>query len=267
MGVGVGPKQDTCKIERGKMRERTKCKGQGSKCRAGDKAAAGRPGVAMALVLLALVASACLGFGGFGATASFVDVSGLNERFTELNTRPDSLGGWGGRDTFRLRSPLWWVGGHGGGLVGDVTVGGGGAVTVCNFSADSLGVEFFGALAGFELGYRYEPIQYVWLRPCLDLGGGAWASYVHSHESFSQPNFSRWYYAWSADIRPAFEVMGKLPYRQGNLVGLYVKAGYRIPVHGPTWLGDDNPPDFGLAGFTLEFGLRFDKRPEGPFRI
>ncbi len=66
--------------------------------------------VASVVAAVAVGCATALGYGGFGVTALFADVSGLNERLTELNTRPDSLGGWGGTDTFRVRSPLWWVG-------------------------------------------------------------------------------------------------------------------------------------------------------------
>ncbi len=138
---------------------------------------------------------------------------------------------------------------------------------LCNVKADSLGVELFGVLPSFELGYVLEPIEYMWIRPCLGLGGGAWASYVHSHESFSQPNFGRWFYGWSAGLGPGLEVMGRVPYRRESFIGLYVKAGYDLALASGL-LGDEEPPDFRLGGFRLELGLRFDRRTqEGSFRM
>jgi len=199
-------------------------------------------------------------------TASFADLDGLNQRLTELNTG-DKPNGWKGNDTFRLSSPLWWIGGHGGGLVGNVTVGGGGAATMYNVSVDSIEARIYSVLPAFEVGYVYEPIEYLWVRPCLDIGGGVWASYVHSHESFSQPNFSRGYYSWTVGVTPALELMGRLRYSGNNIIGLYVKAGYFQPVYGPNWSGDADPPQFDLKGITVEAGLRFDRKSAGAFRI
>jgi len=215
------------------------------------------------LFLLAAAAafSLCAGYGGFGATASFTDVSDMNRVFTELNAE------WKGKDTFRMKSPVWWVGGHGAGLVDNITVGGGGAATYYNLRADSVEAEFFGARPSFELGYRIEPFEHGWLRPGLALSGTAWVCFVHSRESFSDPNFSRWFYAWNAGLMPFLEVMGRFRYRDDNAVGVFAKTGYLLPVHGPTWYGDANPPEFSPDGFTLEFGVRFESRPRGPLRI
>lgn len=197
--------------------------------------------------------SSCLGFGGFGATAGFADFAGLDERLTEHNRT------WGGRESFRSSTPLWWIGGHGAGLVGDVTLGGWGVATARGASADSLEASLLGLMGGFEVGYAYSPVEYCWVRPCLDLGIGLSTHYAHSVESFSQPNFSRWYLEMSTGFAPGLELMGRLRYREVNYIGLFVKGSYSLPVIGPVWFGDADPPEFSFKGFSLHLGLRFGK--------
>jgi len=213
-----------------------------------------------------LTVSLCSGFGGFGATGSFVDFEGLNQRFTKLN-RDQPPEGWGGKDSFCMRAPLLWIGGHGGGFVDDMTVGGHGAVTVFTARVDSLSAEFAGLAGFFELGYRYAPVDFLWARPCLGIGGRTWVHYIHSHNSFSDPNFNRWFLAWNAGVLPGIELLGVMPNWRNNYVGLFVKASYFLPVLGPEWSLDADPPDFNLKGFDLHFGIRFGRLPSRTIRI
>jgi len=218
------------------------------------------------LALIVILASGVYGYGGFGATLSFVDVTDLNQRLTELNTLPNP-NGWNGSDTFKLKGPLWWVGGHGGGLVGDVTLAGSGAATLLNSGVDSLVFESGGVMGQFEVAYRYAPIENVWIRPCLDIGGQTWGCFVHSRESFSDPNFSRWFLNWSVTVQPGLDVTGWLRYQEEHMVGVFAKVGYSVPLYGPSWYGDESPPNFDIQGLTLSFGLRFDESKSGPMRI
>ncbi len=218
-------------------------------------------GCAAATLLVLLAPRVASGYGGFGATLTFPDYTDLNRQLTELNRE------WSGSDEFSLDGPMWWVGGHGGGLVGDVTLAGSGAATVATAGVDSLTFESGGAMAQFEIAYCYAPVENVWIRPCLDIGGNVWAGYVHSQESFSDPNFSRWYLNWLVGVQPGLDVTGWLRYHQENMIGLYVKAGYSVPLYGPSWYGDEPAPDFDARGLSVSFGLRFNRTPIGPFRI
>jgi len=213
------------------------------------------------LMIVAVLVSGCLGYGGFGTTLLFPDTDGLNRRFTELNRQ------WSGRGSFDAAPPLLAVGGHGAGTVGDFTLGGRGAATVARFQADAVTAEFAGALAFFDAGYAYAPFDYLVLRPSLELGGMVWAHYVHSRESFTDPNFSQWFLATSGGLLPGVEVMGRLPYGRYRYVGLFVKAGYYLSLYGPEWALDAGPPDFGMQGLTIHAGLRFGAMPVRPFRI
>jgi len=159
------------------------------------------------------------------------------------------------------------VGGHGGGLVGDVTLAGSGAATVLNVGVDSLIFESGGVMGQFEVAYRYTPIENVWIRPCLDIGGQTWGGFVHSRESFSDPNYSRWFLNWSVLVQPGLDVTGWLRYREEHMLGLFAKVGYSFPLYGPSWYGDEPAPDFDLSGLTVSFGLRFDRVLAGPMRI
>ncbi len=209
----------------------------------------------------------CLGYGGFEVTSSFVDMKGLNQTLTALNQNE-----WNGSGKFAGTAPLWWLGGHGGGQVGIVTFGGSGAVGARTSRADSLSSELVALRGDFEAGYPYAPLEWFWVRPCLDVGLAAWMIYVHSVENGTlvgnfQPNFSRSYSAWTLGAAPGVEVMGRLPSSRASFVGLFAKANYFIPFAGPEWLGDVPPPKFGLSGFALQVGLRFGSVPYRAFRI
>jgi hypothetical protein len=224
-----------------------------------------RTGIAVVLVLS--VFSVGMGFGGFGGKASFVDFEGLNRRLTRLNRGDPPDEGWGGSDAFGLEPPLFWLSGHGAGFVRDFTIGGGGALAARQDRADSVHAEFGAGTGFFELGYCYSPFEYFWVRPCAQLSGAAWASYAHSRESFGNPNFSRWFLGWAIGGMPGLELMGRLPYGFRRYVGLYVKGGYFLPFMNPQWYGDEDPPAFGLEGWSVEAGIRFGRMPPRSIRI
>jgi len=208
-----------------------------------------RAGVAGVLCLAAV----CYGYGGFEVTSTFNGVGGLNQTLDSLNRE------WKGTGRFTHKSPLWWFGGHGGSQVGVVTLGGSGAATVRANHADSLGSELAAIRGNFEVGYPYSPVEWFWLRGCLEIGGAGCVIYAHSVENglllgnFGG-NFKRWYSAWIVSAAPGVELMGTLP---GSYVSLFTKASYAIPVAGPQWLGDRLPPAFSLGGFSIQIGLRF----------
>ena len=209
----------------------------------------------------------CLGYGGFEVTTSFVDMRGLNQTLTALNQDE-----WNGSGKFTSPSPLWWFGGHGGGQVGIVTFGGSGAITVHAAHADSLGSELVALRGGFNAGYPYAPLKWFWVRPCVDVGAAGWLVYAHSVEGGvrvggSQPNFSRFFSAWTLGAAPGVEVMGRLPSSRESFIGVFAKADYFIPLTGPEWFGDIPPPKFSLSGFNLQVGMRFGGTPYRAFRI
>jgi hypothetical protein len=215
---------------------------------------------AVMLGCAALVAAG-YGYGGFEVTASYVSVKDLNRLFTELNSECSGTG------EFKGRTPLVWYGGHGGSIAGPVSLGGRGALTARDDAADSLEAQMAGAMAGFEVGYPYGPRDWFWVRPCVELGGGAWVHYVHSRGAFSDPSFKRWFLAWTTGITPAIEVMGRVRYGGESFAGVFLKAGWYLPFGGPRWTGDDDPPAFSIEGFSLQFGLRFGRYPYRPIEI
>jgi len=214
-----------------------------------------------ALALTVVACAACFGYGGFELTSSFVRLRTLNEKFTELNR------GWGGSEAFMYHGPLLWLGGHGGGFVSPVMLGGGGALGVKFGSADSLEAELAGARAFLDAGYPYAPIDQFWARGCLELGGGVWTHHIHYKESFSDSDFSRWWLGWAVGMAPGIEVMGRIRYQSDMFAGIFLKASWFIPFTGPQSYGDSDPPAFGLGGFNLQVGLRFGKYPPRPFKM
>jgi len=210
----------------------------------------------------------CLGYGGFEVTGSLVEVEGLNQALKTLNQERNGSG------QFTYSSPLWWLGGHGGGEIGVVTFGGSGAIGVRAGHADSLGSELVALRGDFEAGYPAAPVDWFWVRPCIEVGLAGWVTYVHSIESGTfvgdlQPDFSRWFGAWTLGAAPGIEVMGRLPSSRHSFIGLFAKASYFVPLAGPEWFLDEPPRDFdfGLSGFAVQVGLRFGKLPYRAYRI
>lgn len=217
---------------------------------------------AVAVGVLSL-AALCFGYGGFEVTAGFVDFKGLNRDLTYLN-QADPPQGWNGSGKFTYKAPLWWYGGHGGEHVGPVTLGGSGALAARTNQADSLGSELAAVRADFEVGFPHSPVEWVWVRPTIELAGTGLVIYAHSKENGAvvgnfSANFKRWFASWGIGAAPGVEVMGSLPTSPESFIGLFVKASYFIPVSGSAWFGDRNPPDFDLSGVAIQIGLRFGK--------
>jgi len=195
------------------------------------------------------LAALSFGYGGLEVTSTFNDLKGVNHTLDSLNRF------WHGTGQFAYKSPIWWFGGHGGELVGPVTLGGSGAIAPYAKQADSLKSDLAALRANFEVGFPYSPNQWVWVRPCLELG--AMGLFVYA-QTLSADN-KRWFAAWSVGAAPGVEVMGSLPTSSQSFIGLFVKASYLVPVSGPSWFGDNPPPSLSLRGFALQMGLRFGK--------
>jgi len=216
----------------------------------------------LGVLAVVFLTATCFGFGGFDFGASLPQYSGLNARLSELNSY------WGGAESLGFRHPWPWVGGHGAGWIGDFTLGGRGAVTGYMARADSMEVQGGGARVFLETGYVWAPIDELWVRPVVELGGDALLFYVHDTGSpFRNPDFSQWYVGWTVGAAPGLEVMGRLRYDLDKYVGLFAKAHYYYPVYGPNWYIDDNPPGFDLEGIHLQAGIRFGRFPPWVMRI
>lgn len=224
--------------------------------------------IAVAVLALAIAASTAMaGYGGFGATATYLKTSGLNQTLTGLNR-----GRYGGSDEFVLDRPLWWLGGHRAGAVGNITLGGGGAATATTHRTDSLAAELVGIRGNFDAGFAYVPWDFFWVRPHVEVGFGGWFLYAHSIEDgalfVTDPDLWDVLYGWTVGAAPGLEVMGRLRYGQEQYVGLYAKANYFIPIGGPeVYSGETDPPAFGLSGFSWEAGFRFGSAARPPFRM
>jgi len=196
------------------------------------------------------LAASCLGYGGFEATSTFSDVEGLNHKLDSLNQAMNGTG------RFTYRSPVWWLGGHGGDFVGPVTLGGSGALSIWHHcQVDSLESRLFAVRANFEVGFPYSPNEWISVRPCLELGGNGMVVYAQTLDADSK----MWFAAWNVGAAPGIELMGSLPTSSESSIGLFVKGSYFIPVSGPSWFGDKDPPAFSLRGFALQVGLRFGR--------
>jgi len=192
-----------------------------------------------------LLATVSFGYGGFEVTSTYNNLDGLNRKLDTLL----------GTHAFSYRAPMWWLGGHGGEHVGPVTLGGSGALSSSSQQSDSLKSQLAAIRAYFEVGFPYVPNQWVWVRPCLDLGATGLLVYAQTVAA----NTKKWYAGWSIGAAPGIEVTGSLPTSSEAFIGLFVKASYLIPVSGLSWFGDAEPPSLDLRGFALQVGLRFGK--------
>jgi len=208
-----------------------------------------RRGIQAVLLGVLSVAALCLGYGGVEVTGTFNNLGGLNQKLGSLNYAR------GGTGRFTYRSPMWWFGGHGGEHVGPVTLGGSGALAHYANHADSLKSELAAVRASFEVGFPYNPNQRAWVRPCIEFGASGLLVYAQTLGGQSK----WWFAAWSLGAMPGVELMGTLPTSSESFIGLFVKAGYAIPLSGPSWFGDNEPPRFSHRGFVLQMGLRFGK--------
>ncbi len=220
-----------------------------------------------AVLLAVLAATALAGYGGFGASATWLKTSGLNQTLTELNRRR-----YGGREAFDLGKPVWWLGGHRAGAVGNITLGGEGFATATTHRTDSLAAELVGIRGSFDAGYAWVPWDFLWVRPQLKVGFGGWLLYAHSIEPgalfVTDPDLWDILWGWTVGASPGLELMGRLRYGQEQYIALYTRAGWFIPIGGPeVYSGELDPPAFGLSGFNWEAGLRFGSAARPPFKI
>ncbi|MEO0085728.1 MAG: hypothetical protein ABIK37_03760 [candidate division WOR-3 bacterium] len=127
-------------------------------------------------------------------------------------------------------------------------------------------MELLLAQTAVEVGYPYVFAEQFWLRPCLDMGVITWCHMFHSQEP-GWSNYFRWHLGWDLYAAPGLELAAKLFHAGSSSIGVFVNGSYVLPL-GPTqWYGDPGPPDFGLRGLLVQFGLRFARAPTSPFRI
>jgi hypothetical protein len=61
--------------------------------------------------------------------------------------------------------------------------------------------------------------------------------------------------------------MGRFRCGGESFAGAFLKACWYVPLSGPVWIGDDDPPGFSIKGFSLQAGLRFGRFPFTPLRV
>jgi hypothetical protein len=214
------------------------------------------------LVAVAAVAALAQGYGGLEFGGSFRDYAPEARRLSELNRD------WQGSREFSPSLPVAWFGGHGGGHAGPMTIGGRGALAYRSLAADSVEAQFGATQVALDIGWHHAPVSFLAIRPGVEIGGAGWAYYVHDRSSpLRDPGFSHWFWAWSVGVMPALELTARFARGDDRYTGLFVKAGWLFPVHGPTWYLDADPPPFDPGGFQLQVGVRFGRLPAQVLRI
>jgi|YNPBryantNP2012_1023418.scaffolds.fasta_scaffold00020_37 hypothetical protein len=210
--------------------------------------------------LLIVISELAFAYGGFGTKALFVNFLGLKQRLNEYNYE------WGGRDSFHLTQPLWWLEGQGQGGAGPVTFGGGGAVTFRSTKTDSLGAKIAGVAGSFKFGYPVRLTSFLEVQPNVDFGINSLLIFVHSRES-GMSNFNRWFLTWGFNVLPAVTATGRFRSGVSSWAGIYVTGGYLIPLGSQNWYGSELPPEFSVRGWAIGAGLIFGRMAPKPFRI
>ena len=214
------------------------------------------------VLLLGFVFLACYGFGGPEWVMAYPNFDALNNRLTAIN---DSFGGI---DQVLHEQPLNFLGGHGAAHVGSVTVGGRGALGSSRAEGDAVTADLACATGAFEVGYPWAPVEYFWLRPCLELQAAGWVSLVRpSGSTWGDAAHRRWNVAWDLSVLPSLEAMARLRYLATHYIGVYASGGYNLPLFKPDYYGHRDPADFDLSGFVVRAGIRFGAMKERVFRF
>jgi hypothetical protein len=106
------------------------------------------------------------GWGGFGVTGMMVETRGLNDSLTTINREI-----LGGSQTVEFTSPFLLLGGQGGGEIGIFSIGAWGGGLFAREEADVLSASLGYFAGALEPGISWKPVEFIWLRPSIDLGG------------------------------------------------------------------------------------------------
>jgi len=216
------------------------------------------------ILLAALTACACAaGWGGLSVTEMMVNVNGLADSLNTINSQT-----LGGTQTIGFTSPFMIIGGQGGGEAGifSLSVWGGGLFQ--RQQADKLSASLGYAVGLAEPGINWKPVEFIELRPCLNLGGAVfnlelreiWDAGMSEDTTIYRSSIT----GWQANAGAAFALHVNVPVGERTMAGLMVKAGYLYPVY-TRWKNQGNVIDpisgFGIDGPYAGIGVNFSTRP------
>ncbi|MBN2381218.1 hypothetical protein JXM67_15570 [candidate division WOR-3 bacterium] len=224
--------------------------------------------VTISLILVAvLFAFKAGGWGGLTVSGFFPDLSGLNAEITRINHEYV-----GGTDEIRFNSPLFMIGAHGCGQIGPLTIGGGGAGFGIREQGDTLSAHLRYGMGYGELGFQIEPYRWLWIRPCLQIGGSGFEIELDEiigsiGDPLQDTLYAPYHHlttAWSFDLGAALALHLNLPITGAGFVGLEIKGGYLYPMYTSEWRDENNMTrreieGFGIFGPYVQIAVNFGR--------
>jgi hypothetical protein len=230
---------------------------------------------ALILALLITTAAFAVQAGGFGGPM----VIGLMPDYDAFNVALDNFNTiyYGGSEGPAFSGPMILIGGQGAGFVQGFSAGGWGGGFFQEATGDSSKA-FIGYGMGYgSFGYRFNILDFIWIRPTVELGGGGIGLHIGRYRSsggFGDPdngsdNDDYWeddesYQAGKGfvSVGAAADVTVLIPInkRKTSFAGLNVKGGYLYPVYDSDWFdehGDIRQVNFTMQGPFLSVGVVF----------
>lgn len=209
------------------------------------------------------------GWGGITVSGFLPELSNLNTRLTEINRD------LGATDNIEFSAPLFMIGGHGCGQIGPVTIGGGGAGFGVREKTDTLSARIRYGMGYGEIGFQVEPLRWLWIRPCLSIGGSGFDIELDEWrgefgEIPEDTLYVPYHYlasAWSFNVGAALVLEFNLPITKSGFVGLEIKGGYLYPLYTSDWRDQDGltvkeVEGFGIYGPYVQVAVNFGRSGE-----
>jgi len=210
------------------------------------------------------------GWGGITATTCFIELRDLNSELTRINHEHVQ-----GSDNINFSSPLLMIGGHGYGQVGSMVFGGGGGGFASRQRADSLSAKLGYGFGYGEVGFQFEPLTWLWIRPSLSLGGSGFEIELNERVAgFGDPPEDTLYVPYHFTATAGAFTAGagltvhlNLPITSATFLGLELKGGYLYPLYTSDWYDEDGLvrseiEGFGIYGPYAQVALNFGRSGE-----
>jgi len=210
------------------------------------------------------------GWGGITVSGIMPELSALNTEITDVNYREV-----GGTDQITFTNPFLMVGGHGYGQVGQVVFGGGGAGFAVREKGDSLSARIGYGFGYGEVGFQFEPLNWLWIRPMLSLGGSGFEIELNERVAgFGEPPDDTLYVpyhhlvtAGAFNAGAALAVNFNLHMTSATFIGVELKGGYQFPLYVSDWFDQDGlirdeVEGFGIYGPYAQVSVNFGRSGE-----
>ena len=207
-------------------------------------------------------------WGGANYSVMIVDLSKLNAAISDINHTTLH-----GTDNVKFNNFLHMVGAQGGFNLGKFSASAWASGLFKETRIDSMSARFTYGIGGGSLGFQFEPLDWLWLRPEIDVAG----SWIGIDLAQRRSEFGL--LPKDTLIAPyRYEVGGgqfnlgggvlaqfNVPTGKYNFLGLSLKAGYLYPIYKSSYFDEDGREyepvkGFGVDGLYLRVGVNFGTR-------